>query len=1669
MSGLSGFLQTELVALSNEAKRKNPEIKEAVDKVLLILRAHHGDKLVNELSHSEDTLRPFFLACQSKNLKLTTIAISCLQRLILHNAIPESSAKSILKSLAEIASNGILEVQLKILQIVLPLITNYHTVQGEALSDAILLCFRLQESKNGIVYNTAAATLRQLVIYVFDKVKKDTAEASSAPENEQQKSKLPGNIVPPTEQNARDAFYLFQDLCLLISGEAPIFLKLTTLSRPLGLELIESVLTNHYQLFRQRPEFSALLKEKLSPLIIKHFSDKSDFSNTVRLIRVIYLLIKEFNENLVMECEVFLTMFVKMLGQENPLWQRILSMEVFRGICLDNALVRSIYRHYDRKKSTHVFHDIVNAIGHLAIENPSVVGTGGGGSSGLPAGDGGHASGATSDTKLSVVTSIMKIQCIDQLDKAEPPAIPDSYLYYLALVCLHSIADGLAGFVLPTFARPINSDLEEDSSVSASPIVPVTTIYDSADDLENHPLGNEFTILSDITNAIWPGLLAATLQSYQNFTNVCGVLKLVTPRDAFLTSLCRSSIPTQSEKGIIDVSANGGNVANIVPLSEKNLYCLHALLTIANYLGSVLGDSWYLVLATLQQADLILYSTNNRMNAGRKTGNLTASSPASPSASALSFRRTISFPTSLTPSPTSATSPDVASTPDPESLTLSAAVNRLFDNTKYLSDEAFLHYSKSVCRLSSDITGLTRRSSAEIKNEESGPRIMLSRLTNKTESFAIRKLRQTALLNMDRLVSQGSSGIWDMIMNHLIDTANYLTTTPQIRTQTCETIADIIAAAMISVSSAEMKDDEQAQIRLLVPLKRLVVGESLDEALKVKFIEVQKIALETLNKLLQTSGESFTVGWPMIFEMIKSVCYFEQPKEEAAVDDRDTASISSKASTTHSIKTTGLVRVAFPCLQLICTDFLPLLDSKCLLECIKTLSSFVLQTEDLNISLTAVRLLWNVSDFLQTKRIDLERDNNNDGKPVSSADPSEDVTLYNFEENIDDTLTTQSLSALWSLLLHSLSRICTDPRPEVRNGAIQTLFRTIGINGGLLTPVDWKLCIWKVVFPLIDAVKQTAFEAIAAWRALKDVQDDSKAFMMVHHSRGTVDKQWDESHVLVIGGATRLFKDFLPSLIVLANFKGAWDVLLDHLKGYFLKYSPEVTLASIKSYHSLITLAQNQDAVDLAKIQPLWMRAWEVWEQMGTEMIQSSQPDHHEKDRPVASFDQETVTAYTSTFIDLYDIVCEQFELKQIEKLMAVLYGVLTHRSSLNAPSDVSHLTPLQASILEIIKSLKLDAEGTAVVVLHHLCGNIELAFMQQANSLEKPRKKATYIALARTLMDTMKELLLKSIHDQSTYSDGVFEHVIKTYSHPMKLKYECPTLDANTTPLWKMATLSVLEILAAGMPIFTSVAKQIPDERFQGTWNNIVNLIEGTISSDSGFPPTMSITDIRADENFDIEYLDKLQTILFPFLGLPDVPRDVISRIIRSLEKGSRLYADSRIAEMALETQGRNELPGLTADTVAVQREHYAIICLKCLFKLCSATSHESFTEEQSEAVAKRIAQVTAPILINRCKFILEAYVVDAPLFGKMPLPRIRQDEIIFVLNELLSLQMQSGILTQENEQNPIKRLVLNSDAAHLFNLYSSLCRALMPKQDPEILALIKRCLERIGDSISI
>jgi len=59
-----------------------------------------------------------------------------------------------------------------------------------------------------------------------------------------------------------------------------------------------------------------------------------------------------------------------------------------------------------------------------------------------------------------------------------------------------------------------------------------------------------------------------------------------------------------------------------------------------------------------------------------------------------------------------------------------------------------------------------------------------------------------------------------------------------------------------------------------------------------------------------------------------------------------------------------LIRLAFQCLQLVITDFLPVMPWRCLPLCVDTAVKFGFQMQELNISLTAVGLMVNLTNVV---------------------------------------------------------------------------------------------------------------------------------------------------------------------------------------------------------------------------------------------------------------------------------------------------------------------------------------------------------------------------------------------------------------------------------------------------------------------------------------------------------------------------------------------------------------------------------------------------------------------------------------------------------------------------------------------------------------------------------
>lgn len=129
-----------------------------------------------------------------------------------------------------------------------------------------------------------------------------------------------------------------------------------------------------------------------------------------------------------------------------------------------------------------------------------------------------------------------------------------------------------------------------------------------------------------------------------------------------------------------------------------------------------------------------------------------------------------------------------------------------------------------------------------------------------------------------------------------------------------------------------------------------------------------------------------------------------------------------------------------PQITLIITDFLLSLSIPDLKSCITALAGFSRQTDEVNISLSSIGSLWNVSDAVQTRR--------------SQKGPD-----------------SQAYDELWLFIVRELLTCCLDPRADVRMSAMQTLFRSIELYGSTLDDKLWTECVWEIIFPLFDSLK----------------------------------------------------------------------------------------------------------------------------------------------------------------------------------------------------------------------------------------------------------------------------------------------------------------------------------------------------------------------------------------------------------------------------------------------------------------------------------------------------------------------------------------------------------------------------------------------------------------------
>lgn len=457
---------------------------------------------------------------------------------------------------------------------------------------------------------------------------------------------------------------------------------------------------------------------------------------------------------------------------------------------------------------------------------------------------------------------------------------------------------------------------------------------------------------------------------------------------------------------------------------------------------------------------------------------------------------------------------------------------------------------------------------------------------------------------------------WDIITSHLLSVVKHTPAPQTIRLQASRILDDILIIVPRNLSTTgDLQPKVQRRVLDVLAQQVITEGGGLGNSTTV---EVRRMGLETLHQILQASGHTLVVGWETIFEMLGSVC------KPAALSPSATETDLAAASSTPTSRRppplgymneksySSLIKIAFQSLTLVC-DSLSELSPEHLRLCITTLGQFGRQA-DTNIALTAAEsLLWGVSDSIQAKRKDVD--------------------------------TEPEYSALWMFLLLEMLGLCTDGRPEVRVGAIQTLFRTLQLYGATLSLSTWDECVWKVTFPLLDSITQSI-------RQISTSAPDGVA--------AGADLQWDESKILALQQIGSIFHEFLTNKIMhLDSFKRAWEVFVERIEDSWLNDNRSISAPALRCLDKAVKALATAEGDIRPQASAALEVVWQACDRMGEAVV--TKPTVLEGEASSKPFTQESLMTFVdvirSTRAAYKEFEKHEWLLDRITRLMAVLKG----------------------------------------------------------------------------------------------------------------------------------------------------------------------------------------------------------------------------------------------------------------------------------------------------------------------------------------------------------------------------------------------------------------------------
>ncbi|KAG2402271.1 uncharacterized protein HKW66_Vig0234670 [Vigna angularis] len=1374
------------------------------------------------------------------------------------------------------------------------------------MSQALGICLRLLENtrSSDSVRNTAAATFRQAVALIFDRVVlaeslpagkfgfggqltrttsvtgdvnrsfnlskyvlplviRDLLNGvvSSRPMNSLNLNlcSLDNEIVSGSPAVRREnltetgklGLRLLEDLTSLAAGGSANWLRVNILQRTFALDILEFILSNYVAIFRTLLPYEQALRRQICSLLMTSLRTNAELEGETgepsfrRLVlRSVAHIIRLYSSSLITECEVFLSMLLKVTFLDLPLWHRILVLEILRGFCVEARTLRILFQNFDlHPKNTNVVEGMVKALARV-VSNVQVQ--------------------ESSEESLAAVAGMFSSK-----------------------------------------AKGIEWSLDNDASNAAVLVAS-----------EAHA----------ITLAV-EGLLGVVFTVATLTDEAIDVGEIESPR-------CDNDPPVKwsGKTTVLCISMVDSlwlTILDALSLILSRLVALRTLFNIAHRLHNVLGPSWVLVLETLAALDRAIHS---------------------PHAST----QEVSTPVKLSRE---------LSTQYSDFNILSSLNSQLFESS------ALMHISAVKSLLS-------------------------------------------ALCQLSHQCMSGVEPFWDQVTSHFLELAD--NSNPHLKNMALDALDQSISAVLGSdrfqdykqSKSLETSQEMEVNVDKLRSLECSVIS-----PLKVLYFSTQSVdvrvgSLKILLHVLERYGEKLHYSWPNILEMLRYV---------ADVVEKD------------------LVTLGFQNLRVIMNDGLSTLPTDCLQVCVDVTGAYSAQKTELNISLTAVGLLWTMTDFIAKGLVNGPIEGKETGvnsivKQIDNEKTEDGIHISNIARDKASSIDGVDFEKLLFSVFSLLQNLGADERPEVRNSSVRTLFQTLGTHGQKLSKSLWEDCLWNYVFPTLDrASHMAATSSKDEWQGKELGTRGGKAVhMLIHHSRNTAQKQWDETLVLVFGGIARILRMFFPFFTSLS-----WESLLQYVENSILNGSKEVALAAINCLQTTVNSHSSKGNMSM----PYLISVIDVYE-----LVLRKPSSYHGSAADKVT--QEILHGLGELYVQAQGLFNDVVYTQLISIIdLAVKQAMLTND---NFEMEFGNVPPVLRTILEILPLLRPTehiCSMWSVLLreflqylprqdshLHNEDGKIDQARDYQIkydapngatpishNEVTAPNGIPSYI-FAERLVPVLVDLFLQAPAIQKHI---MYPEIIQSLGRCMTTRRDSPDC-----ALWRLAVEAFNRLLVDYITNLTNGGSDSGISKSVRTriWKEIADVYEIFLIGYCGraLPSnSLSAVVLEADESLEMSILNILGDTV---LKLPvDTPTDILLRLVSTLDRCA-----SRTCSLPVET-------------VELMPPHCSRFSLTCLQKL----------------------------------FSLSRFLADENGLGDCPLPKARLEEIIYVLRELAHLVIHPDAASVL-PLHPLLRSGLAEDKEkhnnrpHLFVLLPSFCE-LVTSRELRIRELVQGLLQLVTKELSL